>query len=63
MTKDQKIEWLKNATLDQLLRQYETSAIAARDPFEYERRLGIPFDEIMENYKLAKAELISRMTR
>lgn len=63
MTRDQKIEWLKNATPDELLRQYETSSRAAEDPFETERRMGISFEEIMENYVLARAEVIGRMTR
>ena len=62
MTREQKIEWLARASVEDLLKQYETSARCAFDPFETIKRDNrYTFEEISENYELAKAEVLRRM--
>lgn len=54
MTREQKIEWLENASNEEVLKQYETS-IRTLDR-------GLMFDrENLEDVQLVKAELLKRM--
>lgn len=63
MTREQKIEWLKNASNEELVKQFERSSRAADDVFELSRRWGRSIDELLEDYELSKAELMKRMVR
>ena len=63
MTREQKIEWLRNASTEELLKQYETSARWANDPFEFARRYNRTAEEAIENYHMAREEVIRRMTK
>ena len=58
MTTEEKKAWLVNASTEELLRQYESSYA------KYERLFEITYmtvDEILENYELAKNELLRRL--
>ena len=65
MTKEQKIEWLRNASAEELLKQYETSARWANDPFEFAKHFDgkVTIENIIDDYHLAKEEVIRRMTK
>lgn len=63
MTRNQKIEWLASASSEELLKQYEASVKAANDPFGYSKLYGCSVEEVLEDYDLAKAELLKRMSR
>lgn len=63
MTKEQKINWLENATNETLLKQFETCSKEASDPFTYSKRQNRKFDEIFEDYELVKAEIFKRMSK
>lgn len=62
MTMEQKIEWLRNASIEELLKQYEISAAKANDPFDTVRRDSrYTIEGILEDYRLVKDEVIRRM--
>ena len=63
MTKEQKINWLANASDEKLVKQFETSAMWASDPFTYAKKTGYAFEEIMEDYDLVRAELLKRLAK
>jgi hypothetical protein len=62
-TKEQKINWIENATNEELLEQFETSTRWASDPFAYAKRMNYSVDAIFEDYKLLKDEILKRMTK
>lgn len=56
MTREQKVEWLENATAEELLKQYETSLRT------YDK--GMCFDkENLEDLNLVKTEILKRMSK
>lgn len=61
MTKEEKINWLQAADTEELLNQYELRSAEARDVFEAAGRTGRKVEEILEDYKLIKEEIIRRM--
>ena len=63
MTKEQKIDWLANATNEGLVRQFETSARWADDPFTYAKNMNYSVEEIFEDYELVRAEILKRMAK
>ena len=64
MTREQKIEWLKNADADKLLKQFERCSVNVSDPFEtVNRNSQYTLDGIFEDYELVKAELLSRLSK
>lgn len=64
MTREQKIQWLENADTEALLRQYEVSARNSYNAFELAGKDSrYTIEGIFEDYELAKAEVIKRMTK
>lgn len=63
MTKEQKIDWLANATNEGLLRQFETNARWTDDPFTYAKNMNYSVEEIFEDYELVRAEILKRMAK
>ena len=62
MTREQKIEWLANASVEDLLKQYEVSARNADNPWEtVNRDSRYTLEGIFEDYRLVKAEVRRRM--
>ena len=62
MTREQKIEWLTNASVEDLLNQYEVSARNASDPFETVKKDSrYTIEGIFEDYKLVREEIKKRM--
>ena len=61
MTKEEKINWLQAADTEELLKQYELRSAEARDVFAAAGRTGRKVEEILEDYKLIKEEIIRRM--
>ena len=61
MTREEKIEWLRNASTDQLLRQYETCTKAVSNLFDHAKNFGLTPEEVVDDYELVKAEVIRRM--
>lgn len=64
MTREQKIEWLREADIDKLLKQYETTAVRAHDPFDtVARDSRYTIEGIIEDMELVRAEVIRRMSK
>ena len=63
MTKEQKIDWLANATNEGILKQFETSVRWADDPFTYAKNMNYSVEEIFEDYELVRAEILKRMSK
>jgi len=64
MTREQKIEWLKQADTEALLRQYEVSSRNAFNAFELASKDSrYTLEGIFEDFELVKAEVVKRMTR
>lgn len=59
MTKEEKINWLRNATNEEVLGQYRR-AIAETNNFELSFKVRL---EAEEDERLAKEEILRRMTK
>lgn len=57
MTREQKIEWLKKATPEELFKKYEQSNIDLCSPYNNDREYS------SEWYQLAKKEILKRMSK
>lgn len=56
MTREQKMEWLRNASNEELMKQYEASTI--------KKNHGTLFDrENIEDLELVRAEVLRRLSR
>jgi len=62
MTREQKIDWLRKADTETLLKQYETCVRKMDHIFEIAGSGRETLESISENYDLTRAEVISRMT-
>ena len=59
MTTEQKIEWLANASGEELMKQYESDCMFAfQSTMSLENRM-----EFIENVKLDKAEIMKRLCK
>lgn len=62
-TREEKINWLANATNEELLKQFETSSRWADDPFTYAKNMNYSVEAIFEDYNLVRTEILKRMTK
>lgn len=60
MTREQKIEWLANATAEQLLEQYDRASFDMRRVWECSY---LNFNAVQEDWTLTRAELIKRISK
>lgn len=60
MTREQKVEWLSNATAEQLLAQYDRASFDMRRVFECSY---LNFNEVQEDLTLTRAELLKRLSK
>lgn len=60
MAREQKVEWLENATAEQLLAQYDGAAARMRNLFE---NPYLNFNEVQEDLELARAEILKRLSK
>lgn len=63
MTREEKIEWARTATTEQLLKQYEASTVHAADPLKWAEIYRVDVHVFDENYDIVRAEVVRRLSK